>query len=254
MAAVAPQTDDELRKARYDYMRTRAATDVNSSRQKTSEALDRRFASLGGLNSGAALKAQENVQRNADRASADRNMEIDSAEQGEAQQAREVEKNRQFARSEREASQGFQSGEAGKNRAFSSSEREASQGYGTKERLAGEKFSSGQADIDRKFRDQQATFDNAMKTNMFDFSKSSFAQQHELANKNYDLENKVQHFNMEMARAEANKKTILGRTGDLFTHWWKSGSSGLKGDGNNVFGGEGGLAVNAFGGGGGGFF
>jgi hypothetical protein len=103
----------------YDTYRQRLQQQGNAQKQEASDAVNRRFAAMGNLNSGAALKqnqlAQQQVQGQVD-------TQADQLNMAEAQQQ-------------------FQEGEAQKQR-----------DYGTSERLGSEKFQQGMFDTNLEFQ------------------------------------------------------------------------------------------------------
>lgn len=134
----------------YDLQRNRIRQDSATAAQGQNDALKRRFAAMGGLNSGSYLKAQERLSGQQDQ-NAQRAMEgVDIQESLAAEQKAESERGRQFAREERLGSQSFASGENALARKFATSEREAGQLFSTSEREAGQAFNAGEA---QKLRD-----------------------------------------------------------------------------------------------------
>ncbi len=157
----------------FALARQRAQQGANESTQRQKDALQRRFASLGNLDSGVAMKMEQQAETESRRQLDDVNAGIDAAEQAESARKQEVKEGRDFSRSERLGSQefasgerlgsqGFASGEALKGRQFSTAERLGSQGfaagealkgrqYSTSERVAGQKYASGEAKAGRDF-------------------------------------------------------------------------------------------------------
>lgn len=136
----------------FDYQRKRVEQGANAAGQQQQEALQRRFAAMGNLNSGASIKAQQQtaqeVQKQKDTA-----LEGIGAQEAQYNQAKqEAQTQREFAAQEAEKQRGFAGGESEKERAFRSS----------------------QADIDRAFQDKVFQFDKSNKLAQLDLAKGQF--------------------------------------------------------------------------------
>lgn len=147
----------------FALARQRAQQRSLEDSQRQGDALKRRFAALGTLDSGAQLKIEQNANDASARNLEDANAGIDAAETQEKSRKQELQDNRDFSRSERMGSQQFASTEAGKGRQFATSERLGGQAYGsgeamkgrqfaTSERLGGQQYSSGEAALGRGFQ------------------------------------------------------------------------------------------------------
>lgn len=86
--------------AEFDLMRKQVAQRATAERQTQGDALKRRFASLGALNSGAALKAQMLADEQGSRAQEEAIQGVNMAEQGERARRQEIADNRAFQSSE----------------------------------------------------------------------------------------------------------------------------------------------------------
>lgn len=150
----------------YDAMRKRAQQQINAQSQDNQDAINRRLAASGNLNSGAAIKQQQIAQDKSSQQLADTNTNIDVAEQGELQRRKEIQEGRDFTKSEREAGQGFV---------------------------------AGQSDLQRNF--QQGQFDKEMdfKNKAQAFAESSFGKQMELQLAQFDHEKQNDEFNKNVA-------------------------------------------------------
>ena len=95
----------------YDYLRRRAKEESDLQKQEQEDALNRRFAQLGTLQSGAALKVKQQASEASNKQLADVQGQIGAQEAAEVGQ-------RQFATSEREATQTFQKTLVDEDRAF----------------------------------------------------------------------------------------------------------------------------------------
>jgi hypothetical protein len=123
----------------FEILRRRAKREANVQTQQGQEALKRRFASIGQLNSGAAIKQQQIArQQGAERAERAAQT-VDLAEAQENQRRKELIEGRQF-----------QSGESQKQREFLTGERIGGQEFATGERIGGQEFVSGEADKARR--------------------------------------------------------------------------------------------------------
>jgi len=147
-----------------------------SNLQQGIDALRRRFAAMGSLSSGAAIK-QEQVAR----------------EQSQAAQSGEERRTEQeFAESEkaREATLGFQESQERQRRSEVQDERI---------------FAERQQGIQRNFNREMSNQDLAWKNRVFDFDTDSKLYQLELANQEYNVNLETLEFNRRIAEQEANK-------------------------------------------------
>lgn len=102
----------------FDAMRRRLQGQYSQKRSEADDALQRRFAANGMLNSGAYAK-QAQVQGNElTQQETDAQGQLGLQEMQELQRRKEITEGRDFQRSEREGSQGFAAGEAEKGRVF----------------------------------------------------------------------------------------------------------------------------------------
>ena len=229
----------------YEFQRKRAEQAVNKQNQEENDALSRRFAAMGGLNSGAYIKQQQiqgdtAMQRRQDA------LEGIGAQEAQARLAQEeAQKQREFSKSERLGSQEFAGGEAQKQRQFATGERLGQQGFQSGEREAAQKFASNEAesafgrqknlqafqqDFQKQLLGQQQSFQDKWAQKDFEVNLEKLRQ----SNRALDLESDAQEFNKRMGQ------------------WTQSHSGGLLGAGGFLGTGLG--AGNVFGGGIGGFF
>lgn len=124
----------------FDILRERAKREGNAFSQQNMEAIKRRQAAIGNLNSGAAIKQQRQAATEAGRVTQDALSNVDVLELQDKKRQDEIQKNREFVTSERLGSQTFASGE-----------REASQGFASGERQAGQTFASTESQKGRDF-------------------------------------------------------------------------------------------------------
>lgn len=106
----------------FDKLRTQATQRINAQGGQASDALKRKFASLGNLNSGAAIKQEQKMQAELGEQREQAMAGIDVAEAQEGQRRLEVQENRDFAAGESRIGREFASGEAKLGRDFAGQE------------------------------------------------------------------------------------------------------------------------------------
>lgn len=143
----------------YDAMRSRLGQRVNADTQQQQDAMARRFAAQGGLNSGAAIKQQQLV---AESGAQNREQAMEGINQQESAERRRL--------AEVEAQKEFQSQEAAVGRQFQAQESQLGRQFQSKESLLGREHQRGMFDDDMKF-----------KTKVQAWSESQAAKQMELA-------------------------------------------------------------------------
>lgn len=109
-AAPAPNT--------FDVARKRAGQAAVAAKQTQGDALKRRFAAMGALNSGSAIQAEQQSAQKVDEQLANQNEAIDAGQAQEEQRKAEVQQGRDFQAGEAEKQRTFQAGQAGIDRAF----------------------------------------------------------------------------------------------------------------------------------------
>lgn len=92
----------------FAVQREQAATRIKANAQGGQEALKRRFAAAGNLNSGAAVKAQQMAENEANRQIEDANKSIDVNEAQQNYQQGEAQKQRDFQAGQANIDRGFQ--------------------------------------------------------------------------------------------------------------------------------------------------
>jgi hypothetical protein len=172
----------------YDYARKKAIETVNQSNSSAQDALKRRFAAMGALNSGSSIKQQQLQQETAMRAKADA---IEGINAQEAQAKRALQ--------QQEAERAFQSGEAARGRAF-----------GAEEGELGRQFQSGEAQLGREFQAGESQKARELQQSMFnsdlEFKRWSTALQNDTALKQL----KVDIFNSAINAAANYDEDKLG--------------------------------------------
>ena len=197
--------------AQYDYLRQKVGQGQSAQAQAEEEALKRRLAAAGALNTGAAIKQQELQGESAIQRREQALQDISLQEAAAKQQLAEVEKARQFQTSEREAGQRFGAEQAGIGRQYSTGERVAGQEFGagqaalgrqyaTGERQAGQAYATGERTAQQQFGAEEAAKVRSLQSEQF--------------NKNYDqhLKEYADTFKLnavEMARKQVQDVQML---------------------------------------------
>lgn len=219
----------------FDSQRKRAAQENNAAVQTQKDALKRRFASMGSLNSGAALKQDQLTEQQGQDNLNKANEQIAAAQNAEGRRQKEVGEGRDFARTEREASQNFGASQADLQRRFMSGEREAGQGFAASqadlqrqfasgERKAGQDFATGERIGAQGFSADQAN-------QARELQKSQFGQQMDQARLNFEEEKFVNRANIDFNERMLNQKDMIERLlgniglGGLFSEDGSGGGS-----------------------------
>lgn len=215
----------------FAVQRQRAQQDANVQSQQSSDALNRRFASLGNLNSGAQIKIQNQQQGQINKQLADTNQGIDASEATENERKAEITQGQQFQTSERVGSQTFAAQQAAQ--AQGQQQSQFAQTFG----LQSEAQKSQEAYQNKTFN--QTKSDNAanraLATSQFNqtlnFNKGNASTAQSQADRNYDLEREAQTFNEGIAKDAAKPTGLaaglssgLGDIGKAFSSIgsWKS--------------------------------
>tara|TARA_R110000868_G_scaffold62962_3_gene189961 strand:- start:15584 stop:16264 length:681 start_codon:yes stop_codon:yes gene_type:complete len=106
----------------FDVQRKKVEQRVNADAQGQQDAMARRFAAQGMLNSGAAIKQQGIVANQATQNREDALQQVDAAEMGEQQRRQEVVDQRDFASNEAKLGRDFQGNESALARALQTSQ------------------------------------------------------------------------------------------------------------------------------------
>lgn len=117
----------------FDVARKRAEGQAKKQQQTMQDAIKRRAASLGNLNSGAVIKQQQQAIRDTGQQLRQATEGIDAAERSDIQRRRDIQEQRDFARGEREATQSFQAEQAGLTRTAQQSQFEKTFGLQSKQ-------------------------------------------------------------------------------------------------------------------------
>ncbi len=166
--------------SQYDLARKRARDQSQVDLQNRKDALQRRFASLGNLDSGVALKQQELAANDVANDLTNQNQNIDAQQNADLAQRKGVILGQQFQ----------------------TSERQASQDYATSERLGSQDFAAGEAAKNRAVQEEQFA-----KT--YGLSKEQFAAAKEQWDKSFTEEQYVNRENVRLADEALGKKGFL---------------------------------------------
>lgn len=235
--AFAADTDT----SEFDAQRAKAQQQVNAQKQGQQDALKRRFSAMGGLNNGAYIKANENVE------TAGANQIQNANESINAAQNQELRRRKEFA-----TGLNFQADQGALQREFA-----------TKERLGGQEFAGGQNAMARALQEAQMRQQGEQFGKTLDEQKTQANSRNEQFDREFAENVRITNENLAMAKEESNKPS--GLLGSIFGNTFGGKSSPLNklisGYGGSVTGGivmgPAGMVAggaNSFNGGGGGFF
>jgi hypothetical protein len=229
---------------RYQLAREDISTQQRGQTEQEKEALRRRFATIGGLGSGASIKAEQSAEREGARRLATGMSAITQQELGDKQRLEEIEQGQKFQTSERMGSQGFQSGEREAGQKFVSGENKIGREFQTSERMGAQDFSTGEADKQRGFmtkeREAGQTFTTSERTGAQAFSQGEKLRVEaleklkiEITQAELELNKKISDANLKQAE-EAGEVAKDKAAGGIFTTI--AGSKGGKKWNESVFG------------------
>lgn len=230
----------------YDLARKRAAQQNTSAVQGQQDALKRRFASLGSLNSGAAIKQSQLAEEAGQQNLTNANQNIDAAQAQEGQRLNEIKQGQEFSAGQADLQRKFQTGErlggqdyasiqADLQRKFATGERLSSQDFANLQRLGSQDFAKGENDANRSQQYQQYLGELQFKQNAASQQQNQFDAQMSLANKQFTADQATTAFNEKMAEDAANSNGG-GLFGSLFgggagnTYFGKTFNNGVKND------------------------
>lgn len=145
----------------YDAMRARLTQRSNADVGQQQDAMQRRFASQGGLNSGAAIKQQQLVAE-AGAQNREQGMEgISSQESAERRRLQEAESQKEFQSQEAATGRQFQSQEAQAGRDFSAGESRLGRDFAAGESRMGREAQRSMFDVDMGFKEKVAGWENS---------------------------------------------------------------------------------------------
>jgi hypothetical protein len=157
---------DDPTKERFEILRKRAQQAARTQTQQEKEGLQRRFAQIGQVGSGAQIRSEAQAAERGAKRLQRAEETVGLAELAERQRRAEIAEGREFQRGEREAGQRFAGEQAGLGREFSAEQaglgrQFAAQQAGlqrqfaTGEREAGQRFAGEQTGIGRVFQQEQ---------------------------------------------------------------------------------------------------
>lgn len=142
----------------YDAMRARLTQRSNADVGQQQDAMQRRFASQGGLNSGAAIKQQQLVAE-AGAQNREQAMEgINSQESAERRRLQEIESQKEFQSQEAATGRQFQAGESQLGRDFAGNESRLGRDFAAGESRLGREAQRSMFDDDLMFKKDVQTF------------------------------------------------------------------------------------------------
>lgn len=199
MAALPPNASPNASRIdrRFDVLRSKVEQDAGAQQQQAQEGLARKAISSGNQNSGAFLKLQNKQAQDMNAQKQNALNEVEAQREGAQAQADEVEANRAFAKAEREASQKFGAEQALLQRDFESFQNQKQMSFQSKENAAQRGFSE-------KLFNKEMAFKNKVQKD----ANNQFKKQFGLAMKQFNLDEEVSRFNMDMANKAFNKKSI----------------------------------------------
>lgn len=197
MAEPTQQPQDAVAR-RYELLRKQAQQQGSAQQQQTDDALKRRFASMGALNSGEYVKQQQVAGDQLAQRQDQVNAQIGATEAQERMQLEQVEKQREFQSGEAEKQRGFMGGENAMQRAFAADQTKL-----------GQQFQSGETE--KAFGRQKSYLDQDV-----EFKKLAAS----LAERQFNNEALAQQYNMGLSAWETGN-------GDQFLKWLQ-GSIGTK--------------------------
>ena len=237
----------------FELARKRAERESKVRLQTRQDALQRRFASLGNLDSGIQLKQASLAEQEEGQALADVKEGIGTAERMELRRRRELAEQRQYQTSERLGSQLFASGETALGRRFATGERVGSEKFASGEARTGREFGAAQANIAQRFAtgerresenfasrerglgqafaSQETAKAQSQQASQFarqlDLTKKHFAQQLDLTKKQFDVsidqfdrtfgeEVRINNKNIEFAEQVLGEKDLIDQISSPF--------------------------------------
>ena len=221
----------------FEILRKRAKQAANTATQQEREGLQRRFAALGQVGSGAQIRAESQAyQRGAERLQKAEES-VGLAELSERQRRQDISEQRNFQTAERLAGQKFSSEQAGLQRQFAQQLQEAQRKYATGERLSSQEFAalqaskgreyatgerlgsqefaSQEANLGREYQTQQSALARAIQEKALVFQQKSFDEGIRQFDLEFGRDSATIDFNKRMAELNSSKTLLddLGVTG-----------------------------------------
>lgn len=140
----------------FDVQRKKVEQRINADTQGQQDAMQRRFAANGMLNSGAAIKQQGILANQAQQNREDALAGVDAAEMGEQQRRQEIMDQRDFAATQAQLGRDFEGGQSALNRAFQAGESKLGRDmqadqFGKQFGLSQQQFNAGQDQFNKQF-------------------------------------------------------------------------------------------------------
>ena len=166
----------------YDAMRARLTQRSNADVGQQQDAMQRRFASQGGLNSGAAIKQQQLVAE-AGAQNREQAMEgVNSQESAERRRLQEAESQKEFQSQEAATGRQFQSQEAATGRQFQSKEAQVGRDFAAGESRLGRESQRSMFDVDMGFKEKVQSWSETNEGKKLDLAYKQFGlAEHESA-------------------------------------------------------------------------
>jgi len=140
----------------FELAKKRAQQKATESQQQSTDALKRRFAQMGALQSGAAIKQEQLV---AEKTQEQLGQELEGIGAQEAEfnrQQQEVKEGREWQAGQADIQRKFESGESALGRAFATAEAQKGREFTSGENLTQRKFESGESALGRAFATAEA--------------------------------------------------------------------------------------------------
>lgn len=244
----------------FEFLRKRLGESYRQQSQEAEDALQRRFAAMGALNSGAYQKQAE-LQAQRGRESYASQLEGLGVQEAQARRGlQQIEEERKFRSDEAlkgrkfaadEASRGrkFAYDEAGRNRVFQSGEAAIGRKAAARESYNNRIFQSEQADLQRQYGKELAQYDMAYKVWATNLDQEAKIKQLDLltAQMNVGIEQDALSYAMDAKYKRGDPRPLSeiqeeGRKllrGDRFFTWGPTGSGGDNSTGEAIGGGLG---------------
>ena len=141
---------------RFEIASNQLKKNESQTKQQEKEALQRRFASMGGLGSGASIKTEQMAEQASGKRLAEGMGNIEMSKLAEQARQEEIAQQQAYGTSERQAGQAYGTSERQAGQAFGTSERMAGQAYGSMERKAGQAYGTSERQAGQAFAGDQA--------------------------------------------------------------------------------------------------
>lgn len=242
MAQAISQDDYLNDTSQFDLARKKAQQQATVDLQSRKDALTRRFASLGNLDSGARIKQEENASNDVNSTLQNANEGINAQQQAELGRRKEVvqgqqfqsgeaDKQRAYGTSERVAGQDFAGQQAAMQRKFTTGERLSSQDFGSLEAKLGRQFTTQEREALQTYQTGEANKQRALQSDQFkktfDLSSKQFNAANDQFNRTFAEEVRINDANIGFAQQALDKKGFLEGIGNSI-------SGGFKGFGASI--------------------